>query len=142
MGIPAITLALQAGSAVAGGVAGMNSAKAAKQQAEINSDIGRTRAAQSDTAARDGLNSEMAGLRTTLAANMQRPGVGTGEINREFRDTRGRERRIEYGNRMQESADYGRQAKNAGVAGRGELLGGLLKAGPSLFDLYDLKKRK
>ncbi len=44
------------------------------------------------------------------------------------------------GNRMAEAADWKMAAKNAGNAATGSLIGGLFKAGPSLFELYQLKK--
>lgn len=136
---PATTLAtaLQAGGAIFSGVAGMQQASAAKEQAKINAYIGQTRAAQTDTAARDGMNTELASMRNTLAAMGQRPGVGTFEIFQELRRERGRERRIEFGNAMSQAADYRNQARaiKPGYA----LAGGFIKAGPSLFDLYDMR---
>lgn len=99
----------------------------------------RSRAAQSDTSARVGLESELANLRATLAANGQRAGVGTGAISSAIRTSFGRERRIEFGTAMQQSADYSRQASNAQSAGNQALLDGLIKLGPSLFDLDSYK---
>lgn len=143
MGDPVTTtLALQAVSAGASGLAGYGEAQGVKNQAEINSYIGKTRAIQTDTANREGLNDELATLRATLAANGQRMNVGTGEITSELRKVRSRERRVDVANRNQESADYRMQAANAGAAGFGSLLGGLIKAGPDLYSLYDLRKNR
>ena len=141
MGDPITTgIALQAGSAIFGGLGGAAEAKSQKRAAEINSYIGRTRAIQTDTAAREGLDSELATMRATFAANHQKAGVGTFEIFKELRDTRGRERRVEVANRNQEAADYRTQAKNYGSAAKNSVLGGFIKAGPSLFDFYERKK--
>jgi len=133
--------ALQAGSAIAGGIGAYSQAQGVKKAAEINSFIGRTRAIQTDVSAREGLNSELATIRSTLAANGQRPGVGTAAVFDELRSVRGRERRIEFGNEMQGAADSRMQGQNAGREGGFALAGGLLKAGPSLFDLFQLRKR-
>lgn len=131
---------LQIGSAVLGGFGAMRAAQGAKQEAEINSYIGRTRAMQTDQSAREGLNDELATIRATLGANGQRPNVGTAAIFDELRATRGRDRRIAFGNEMQTAGSFARQAQaqRPGMA----LAGGLLKAGPSLFDLYELRRGK
>lgn len=142
MGDP-VTLALgaQAGSSIFGGLAGAAEAKGEKKRAEINSYIGRTRAIQTDTEARVGLNDELATMRATFAANGQRPGVGTMAIFNEVRKQRSRERRIDYGNRMAEVADWKMQGKNAQAKASAAFLGGIIGAGPSLFSLYDYKKK-
>lgn len=138
MGEPVSTaLLLKAGSAAATGLAGYGEAHAVKRQAEINSYIGKTRAIQTDIAAREGLNAEMATLRATFAAMGQRPGVGTGEIFKELREARSRERRIEVGNRNQEARDFTTQAKNAASQGRATLLRGLIRSGPDLRDWFE-----
>ena len=138
MGDPVITgpLLLKAGGAIFSGVSAMQSAKAEKQQAEINSYIGRTRAIQTDVNARAGIESELGTIRATLAANQQQPGVGTLEVLKELRGVRGRERRIDFANRMQEAADWRMAGKNAGKKASAALAGGFIGAGPSLFDLY------
>ncbi len=141
MGITALAIGAQAAGSIFSGVAGYQQAKGEKQRAEINAYIGRTRANQADTDARVGLEDELSNLRATMAANGQRPGVGTMDIYNELRRTRGRERRIDVGNRMQEAADWKMAAKNAGAQATGSLVGGFIKAGPSLFDLYQMKKK-
>lgn len=133
---------LSAGGSIAGGLAAHGKAQGEKQMAENNAYIGRTRAIQTDVSAREGLNAELGTLRATLAANGQRPTVGTQGVFDELRKVRSRDRRIEYGNRMQEAADYRMQAKNAGKAGTAALLGGLIKAGPSMFEAYDVYKKR
>lgn len=141
MGDP-VTMALgaQAGSSIFGGLAGAAEAKGEKKRAEINAYIGRTRAIQTDTDARVGLNDELATMRAALAANGQRQNVGTMALFDELRRQRGRERRVEVGNRMSEVADWKMAGKNASAKASGAMFGGLIKAGPSLFDLYNYKK--
>lgn len=141
MGDP-VTLALgaQAGSSIFGGLAGAAEAKGEKKRAEINAYIGRTRAIQTDTDARVGLNDELATMRAALASNGQKQNVGTMALFDELRKQRGRERRVEVGNRMAEVADWKMAGKNAGAKASSAMLGGILKAGPSLFNLYQYKK--
>lgn len=141
MGDP-VTMALgaQVGSSIFGGLAGAAEAKGEKQRAEANAYIGRTRAIQTDTDARQGLNDELATMRATFATNDQKPGVGTLAIFNELRKQRNRERRIEVGNRMAEAADWKMQGKNAGAKASAAMMGGIVGAGPSLFDLYQYKK--
>ena len=110
-----------------------------EKRAEINSYIGRTRAIR-PTPKRVGLSDELATMRATFAANGQRPGVGTMAIFNEVRKQRGCERRIDYGNRMAEVADWKMQGKNAQAKASSAIMGGIIKAGPSLFDLYQYKK--
>lgn len=126
-----------ASSAAFSGVSGYMAAQGEKQQAEINSYIGKTRAIQTDVQARSGMESELGSIRSTLAANQQRPGVGTFEVLNQLRSVRSRDRRVEFGNRMQESADWRLAGKNASQRGTMSLLGGVIKAAPSMFDLYD-----
>lgn len=133
----ALPLIMSAASAGLGAMGTMQAAKADKAQAERNAFIGRTRALQTDTASREGLNDELATMRATLGANGQTGGAF--EIMRALRETRGRERRVEVGNRMQEAADWQMQGKNALTQGRWKAAGQLASAGPSLFDLYQLR---
>jgi hypothetical protein len=137
------TLAIgsQIAAPLLGGMAASQAAKGEKMRAQANAEIGRTRAAQTDTVARENLNSELATLRTTLATNAQPINAGTAAMFNELRRTRGRERRIETGSRMQEAADWSMQAQNAGASGRNALLGGLIRSAPSMFDLYDMRRR-
>lgn len=130
-------LALQAASAGLGAMGTMQGAKAEKAQAERNAFIGRTRALQTDTAAREGLNDELATMRATLASNGQAGGAF--ELMRALRDTRGRERRVEVGNRMQEASDWRMQGKNALAQGRSKALSQVASAGPSLFKIYAMR---
>jgi len=129
-----------AAAPILGGIGAASAAAGQKQDAKINAFIGKTRAIQTDTTAREGLNSELATIRSTLSANGQGMNVGTNELFKELRGVRGRERRIEFGNEMANSAAYSRQA--AAIKPGMELAGGLLKAGPSLFDLYELRKQR
>ncbi len=137
-----LTLFTEAGSSIFSGMAGAAQAKGEKKHAEANAYIGRTRAIQTDTEHRIGLTGELASMRTAFAANAQRPGVGTMELINELRRVRGRERRIEYGNRMQEAADWKMTAKNAKAKASGAFMGGLIGAGPSLFRINDFYRKE
>lgn len=134
------TLALGASIAapIFQGAAGRAEAKGEEMRARANAEIGRTRAAQTDTTARQDLNSELATLRTTLATNAQPMNTGTAAIFNELRRTRSRERRIGTGNEMRGAADWDMQAQNARTRGRNSLLGGFIKAAPSIFDLAQI----
>lgn len=131
-----VTLGLTAVSSIAQGSAASAQAAGERIRAENNAYIGKTRAIQTDTTSRMGLESEVANLRAVLGANQQGPNVGTLEIVNELRRIRGRERRIEVGNRMQESRDFAQQARNARAQQRGAMIGGVIGAGPAMFDLY------
>jgi len=137
-----MALALKAGSAAATGISGFAAAKGEQERAKVNSFIGRTRALQTDTTAREGLEGELGNLRAVLGANEQKAGVGTLAMVDELRSVRDRDRRIQFGARMSEAADWRMAGKNAGAKATGSLVGGMIKAGPSLFDLYDLKKKE
>ncbi len=133
---PALALGAQAATGILGGMQAKADAEAQKQQAEINSYIGRTRAMQTDVSARDGLNLEMAEMRAAIATAGEKANTGTLAIFNGMRKARGRDRRIEYGNDMAVSADYRNQANsiNPNMA----LLGGVMKAAPSIYDMYQL----
>lgn len=135
---PLTPLALMASAAapVAQGLMANAQAKASAKRNEANAYIARTRAIETDVNARQGLSEELGSMRAALGANADRASVGTMEIMRELRTTRDRERRIQFGNRMSEAADYRMAAKNDRMSGRAGLLGGLIKSGPSIFDLY------
>lgn len=131
----------QGASAVFGGLSAYSAGKAEEEAAKVNSYIGRTRAMQTDTSAPESMNSALGSLRAAFAASGQRPTVGTAEVFNELRRVRGRDRRIEFGNRMQEARGYDTAARNAGMAARHGLWAGLIKAGPSVFDYYDWRKK-
>lgn len=123
-----------------GAMGQLQQAKAEKAQAERNAFIGRTRAVQTATASAEGLVSELAEMRAALADNGQRGGAV--ELFRAVRATRDRERRVEFGNRMQEASDYRMRGRNA-MAGAGmRATGTLLQAAPSMFDLYQLRTNR
>lgn len=140
-GTSVIATALPAIGAVASGLAANAEGKAAEEQNRINAHIGKTRAIQTDAQAREGLNAELGSLRAAFAANGQRPTVGSEAIFNEMRRVRGRERRVEFGNRMAEASAYNMAAQNARSQGRMGLLGGIIKAAPSVFDVMAMKKR-
>lgn len=131
-----LSLGAKAASGVFAGMSARSRAKAEQKQAEVNAYIGRTRAIQTDTVARANMDAELGSFRAASAA-MGRPGVGVLDMMREITDIRERERRIEVGNRMQESRDYAMAGRNAQMAGRTAMVGGLLQAAPSIFDLGD-----
>ena len=129
-------LIAQAASGVMSGIAGFQGARAEQQHARINSYIARTRALQTDTTARQGLEDELGAMRAALAGGGQRMGAGTMEIVNELRQVRGRERRIEVGNNRAEAADWRMRGRNARAAAPWALMGGIARAGPSMFDLF------
>lgn len=131
-------LAAQTATPILGGMAARASAQAEQDQANINAFIGRTRALQTDTVAREGLESEMGTMRAALGANGQRPNAGTFEMFREFRANKDRERSIEFGNRMLESSQFRTEAANASARKSLAMPLAISKAGPSIFDLYQL----
>lgn len=114
-------------------------ARAEADRAEINSYIGRTRALQTSASAKSALASERATLRATAAANGQRMGLGLAPAISELDRIRERERRIAYGNEMSRSADWRYNADAANLRGRTAFLTGLMQAGPSMFELYNLR---
>lgn len=140
-GTATIATALPAFSALASGLWANAEGKAAEEQNRINAHIGKTRAIQTDVQAREGLDAELGSLRAAFAANGQRATVGSEAIFSEMRRVRGRERRVEFVNRMAEASAYNMAAQSARSQGRMGLLGGIIKAAPSIFDVYEMKKR-
>lgn len=112
-----------------------NAAKASEIQANANAEIGKTRAAQTDTVSRQNLESELASMRAAIGANGQSLNAGTGVLFSELRKTRNRERRIDVSNANLQAADARMQAQGYGMERRANLIGGLVKSGPSIFDL-------
>lgn len=139
MGLPMIVAGAQAGSSILGGIGARQEAKAQQKQAEINAYIGKTRAMQTDTAAREGLSAELANFRTVMATNAQKAGVGTFKVAQDLRDVRGRERRVDVANRNQEASSYKMQAQAYAAQGRNALITGIGKSIPSLYDMYQLR---
>ena len=142
MGDP-VTLAL--GSKAAGsifeGLAGGAQARAEQKQAKINAYIGRTRALQTDAAAREGMNSELASMRAAFASAGEPLNVGTAAIMDELRRVRGNERRTAVANENQTAGDWNRYAASAGQKAKASVLGGFIGAGPSMFDLWQVGKK-
>lgn len=134
----AAALAASASSSILGGMSARSAAQAEKRQAEANAYIGRTRAIQTDTAARESLSSELGNMRAVLGANQQGTNVGTFEMFQELRSVRDRERRVEVGNRMQEVYDFQTAGRNAQAQGNAAMLSGLAGSAQSLFSLYQL----
>lgn len=141
-GMAPLTTLIGAGSAVASGVSAYAAGKADEEANRINAYIGRTRAMQTDATARENLDTELGTLRATFAANGQRPTVGTAEIFNELRRVRSRDRRIEFGNRMQEASAYNIAANNARSSARAGLWGGMAKAAPSVMDYLEMRAKR
>lgn len=130
-------LGLKAASSVAEGISGMQAANGEKFRADINSYVGETRYVQTNTAHRQGLESELGEIRAGFAANGQRPMSANLELLNEVRRVRNRERRINVGNEKRGAMDSRIAGKNAMARGRASLLNGLGNAAPSLFDLAE-----
>lgn len=131
-----ISLALQAGSSIAGGMSARAKAKGEQQRAENNAFIGRTRAIQTANADRESLADEMASMRAVMATNGQRMNVGAYEMVRELRARRLRDRRVAVGNEMMGVYDAQIDARNAKAEGRAAMSMGLLGAAQPTMDLY------
>lgn len=138
--LPMVTMGLQAGSSILGGMGAMQKARAEREHAERNAFIGETRAMQTTAAMTRDLGSELGTLRATLAANGQGLDGGTMPFMQELRRTRLRERRIAVGSERQGAADWRTQGRNATAGGRMAMLSGIVGAGPSLFDMWELGK--
>lgn len=124
----------KAAGAVFGGLDAMGRASAVRQQEEINSEIGLIRADETDASARFGLEDDLSNLRAVLSANDARASVANLGLLNSVRQTRERERRIGTNNAYSQADDAKRRAKaqRPGMA----LAGGIIKATPSVFDLY------
>ena len=143
MGDPVTTVALaaKAGGSIFEGLAGGAQARAEQKQAKINAYIGRTRALQTDAAAREGMNSELATMRAAFASAGERLNVGTAAIMDELRRVRGNERRTAVANENQTASDWNRYAASAGQKAQASVLGGFIGAAPSMFDLWQTGKK-
>lgn len=132
-----LTLITKAAAPIFAGIAQQQQMRAVEQQAERNAMIGETRAIQSDTVARQEMESDLGSARAAFTANAQAPNVGTLAMLNQIRETRGRERRIQYGAHMQQAEDYRTQASNARMQASMSLPLAFAKAGPSIFSLYE-----
>jgi hypothetical protein len=135
-----MALGAQALGGIAGGIADYQSAAAAKQQAQINAYIGKTRAIQTDGQARETLNRNLGSLRAGLASAGQGVNLGSAFLFDSYRKASSDQRSIDYGNAMSQSLTYKSQARtiHPGMA----FLAGAGQAAPSLFGLYDSLKGK
>tara|TARA_R110000868_G_scaffold237132_9_gene491605 strand:- start:17527 stop:17952 length:426 start_codon:yes stop_codon:yes gene_type:complete len=131
-------VALKAGSAIGGAFASRSQGIQEQKNANLNAFIGRTRALQTDTAARQSLSSELASARNAFAANGDNPSVGTFGILNEIRTAGDRNRRIAVGNEKSAANDYTQAGINARAKGQRGFVSGLAKAGPSLFQIASL----
>lgn len=143
MGDPVTTVALgaKAAGSIFKGLAERSQARAEQKNAQINAYIGRTRALQTDAAAREGMNSELATMRAAFASAGERLNVGTAAIMDELRRVRGNERRIAVSNEMQGASDWNRYAASAGQKAKASTAAGFIGAAPSLFDLWQVGKK-
>lgn len=120
---------------VLSGVSSLSQAAAQRKQAGINAYIAETRALQTGTDAAEGLASELATLRTTLATNGQRGGM---EFWQELRRVRGREARLAVQGERTAAADYRAQGRSAMTAGWAGALGGFTQAAQGGYNLMNL----
>ena len=143
MGDPVTTAALgaKAAGSIFEGLAGNAQARAEQKQAKINAYIGKTRALQTDAAAREGMTAELAAMRAAFAASGEPLSVGTAAIMDELRRVRGNERRTAVANERQTAGDWNRYAASAGQKARASVLGGFIGAAPSMFDLWQTRGR-
>lgn len=132
-----LALAAQAAGPILGGLQAKQAGDAQQAQAEINAKAARTRAAQVDTQARRGLESELGEIRAALGANEQRANVGTLAYTDDLRKESNRTRRIQVGNENQAADDYRTAGRVAASNGRMGLLSGIARSGPSLFNFYN-----
>lgn len=119
------------------GISAFQGRKAQQKAAERNAFVGRTRALQSDAAARAGLESELGTMRAVMGANAQGANVGTFEMFKALRETRGRERDVEFGNRMNEVYGFRTDAANNRRAAAMTIPVTLGQSAQSIFSLYD-----
>lgn len=133
-----VGLAIQAASAIASGVSGMMAAQGEKRRAEVNAYIGRTRAIQTGTVARQNLESELGGYRNVLATNGSPMDSANFDLLSEVRGIRERERRIGVSNEMSGVYDQQMAAKNAQAKGFGSLISGFGRAAIPLYNLTQL----
>lgn len=129
-----LALAAQAAAPIASGISAARQASSMREQERANAEWGRIRANQTDTAARTGLEEDISAARAVFNANDAGQSVGTLGLLDEMRQIRGRDRRIEMGNRARETNDAGRRA--ASYRPGLEMFSGVMRGGPSLFQLY------
>lgn len=129
-----LALGAQALGPIFGAFSSMQQASSMRQQEKINAEIGRIRADQTDTVARQGLEDEISSFRSAFSANDAGSSVATLGILNEVRKVRERDRRINLGNARQQQYSASARARSyrPGIAlGRG-----LARAAPSIFELY------
>lgn len=140
MGVPMLATAIQAGGAVASGLAAHGQAKAEEERGRINAYIGKTRAIQTATTNVEALNSELGTLRATLAQNNQGMNAGTMPFFNELARTRLREGRIKRNNELAGAEDARMGAEAAGQRAAWAPIIGIGKAAPSLYDMWQLRQ--
>lgn len=129
-----LALAFQAAGPILGGIQSAQQASFMREQEQINAEWGRVRADQTDTAARVGLEDDLSAFRAALSANDAGSSVATLGLLDEVREVRNRDRRIEVGNRRQEV--YAAEGRANSYRPGMHILGGVMRAGPSLAQLY------
>lgn len=139
MGFPfaAASMGLSALGSIFGGKADKKRAQALERQERINARIAGIRALQTETAARAGLASEMASMQAQMAAGGSSDNVAAIDMMNEGRSIRNREIRIEVANARQAQQDRLAQANDYRMQGKNALIGGFIKAAPSIFDAYN-----
>lgn len=133
--IGAATLA-SAAAPVFTGLSERSAARARARQEVINARIAGVRALQTETAARAGLESEMASIQSAMAAGGSTANVAATEYMMENRRIRDREIRIGVNNELQRRDDLLMTARDTKRMGNVAAMQGFTKGLPSMFDLY------
>ncbi len=126
-------VALQAGSAVAGGLSAR--AQALDEAARLDSEarLAGTQALQRDSLARDDLAATLSSIRAARAANgLSATSPNAVMILQNARDVSRRDRNIEKANDLQRAANMRAAASSARRSARYSLITGLAKGGRSL----------
>jgi hypothetical protein len=134
LGASSLALGAQAAGPIFGAFSTMNQMSSLRAQERQNVEIAKTRADQTDAAARSGLESDLSSFRAAFSANDARPSVATLGILNSVREMRERDRRIALGNeRLRQSAAANRASSyRPGIA----LANGMARAAPSIFQFY------
>lgn len=134
IGASSLALGAQAAGPIFGAFNTMSQMSSLRAQERQNVEIAKTRADQTDTAARSGLESDLSSFRATFSANDARPSVATLGILNSVREMRERDRRIALSNeRLRQSSAAARASSyRPGIA----LANGIARAAPSIFQFY------
>lgn len=120
----------------ASGLAALGQARAERTRANINAYIGDTRAIQTGGAMFSDLASQLATMRATMAGNQQGGGF---DLTQQLVEAAGSDRRIAVANERSRAEDWRMEGQAARARGLAGFLGGLGRAGTSLFNLYEFR---